>query len=102
MDEIILLLAHIDGELDDAHAYATLALEYKARDPATADLFARLSEEEMVHMRSLQTSVERLLEGLRRQKGEIPADVAAVYQHLHRKNIARAEQVGVLQSMYSK
>ena len=53
-------------------------------------------------MRSLHKAVERLIESHRRQKGEPPAAMLAVYQHLHQKAIAKAEQVGVLQSMYSK
>lgn len=102
MKEISLLMDRIDDELEGAHAYAALALEYKTQDPAVADLFSRLSDEEMGHMRSLHKAVERLIEGYRRQKGEPPAAMLAVYQHLHKKAIARAEQVGVLQSMYSK
>lgn len=102
MKEISLLMERIDDELEDAHAYAALALEYKTQDPAAADLFSKLSDEEMGHMRSLHKAVERLIEGYRRQKGESPAAMLAVYQHLHKKAIAKAEQVGVLQSMYSK
>lgn len=102
MKEISLLMERIDDELEDAHTYAALALEYRTQDPAAADLFSKLSDEEMGHMRGLHKAVERLIEGYRRQKGEPPAAMLAVYQHLHKKAIARAEQVGVLQSMYSK
>lgn len=102
MKEICLLMERIDDELEDAHTYATLALEYRTQDQTTAELFVKLADEEMGHMRSLHKAVERLIEGYRRQKGEPPAAMLAVYQHLHKKAIAKAEQVGVLQSMYSK
>ena len=43
MKKIKLLMEHIDDEIHDAHTYAELALEYKATDPETADLFCKLS-----------------------------------------------------------
>lgn len=102
MTEIKQLMEHIEEELEDAHAYAALALEYKAKDPTTADLYHKLSEEEMDHMRRLHKAVERLIEAYRRQKGEPPAAMMAVYDHLHKRAIGKAEKVGVLQAMYSK
>ena len=47
MKEIKLLMKHIEDELEDAHTYAELAVEYKHDDPELADLFYRLSGEEM-------------------------------------------------------
>ena len=49
MKEIKLLMKHIEDELEDAHTYAELAVEYKHDDPELADLFYRLSGEEMNH-----------------------------------------------------
>ena len=43
MKEIKLLMEHIEDELEDAHTYAELAVEYKHDDPELADLFYRLS-----------------------------------------------------------
>lgn len=102
MKEIKLLMEHIEEELEDAHTYATLALEYKTTDNSTADLFYKLSEEEMDHMRRLHKAVERLIESYRRQKGEPPAAMMAVYDHLHKRAIAQAEKVGVLQALFNK
>lgn len=59
-------------------------------------------EEEMDHMRRLHKAVERLIESYRRQKGEPPAAMMAVYDHLHQRYIAKAEKVGVLQALYNK
>lgn len=102
MTEIRQLMDHIEAEIEDAHAYATLALEYRDADKATADLYYDLSTEEMSHMRSLHKAVERLIESYRRQKGDPPAAMLAVYQHLHARFIKKSEQVGVLQGMYQK
>lgn len=102
MKEIKLLMEHVEEELEDAHTYAALAMEYKSQDPTTAELFHKLSEEEMDHMRRLHKAVERLIESYRRQKGEPPAAMMAVYEHLHKRYIAQAEKVGVLQTLYNK
>ena len=73
MKEIKLLMEHIEDEPEDAHTYAELAVEYKHDDPELADLFYRLSGEEMNHMNAL-----------------------------HKRDIERAENVGVVQGMYKK
>ena len=95
-----LLMDHIDDELDDACTYAKLALEYKSTDPEMANLFYKLSGEEMSHMNALHDSVVSHIEAYKRSNGEAPAAMRAVYEHLHKRHIDRAEQVGVLQNMY--
>lgn len=102
MKEIKLLMEHIEDELDDAHTYAELALEYKEADPETAELFYKLSGEEMTHMNALHKAVVRRIEEYRRQKGEPPEAMMAVYEYLHKRDIERAENVGVLQGMYKR
>lgn len=53
-------------------------------------------------MHMLHRNVIRLIEEVRREKGEPPADMMAVYEYLHRCAIRNAETVGVLQGMYRK
>lgn len=102
MKEIKMLMEHIEDELEDAHTYAELALEYKESDPETAELFYKLSGEEMTHMNALHKAVVRRIEEYRRQKGEPPEAMMAVYEYLHKRDIERAENVGVLQGMYKR
>ena len=102
MKEIKLLMEHIEDELKDAHTYAELALEYKEADPETAELFYKLSGEEMTHMNALHKAVVRRIEEYRRQKGEPPEAMMAVYEYLHKRDIEKAENVGVLQGMYKR
>lgn len=102
MKEIKLLMEHIEEELEDAYTYARLSVEYKPTDSGTSELFYKLSEEEMDHMRRLHKATERLIEGYRRQKGEPPEAMMAVYNHLHQRATCKAERVGVLQNMYNK
>ena len=102
MKEIKLLMEHIDDELKDAHTYAELAVEYKSADPELAQIFYKLSCEEMNHMNTLHKAVVSHIEEHRRKKGEPPADMMAVYEFLHKRDIEKAEKVGVLQGMYNK
>ena len=100
MRVIKMLMEHIEDELKDAHTYAKLALEYKSSDLELSDLFYRLSGEEMNHMNSLHKAVVAHIEDYRKKKGEPPESMMAVYEYLHKRDIERAEEVGVLQSMY--
>ena len=102
MKEIKLLMEHIEDELEDAHTYAELAMEYKHDDPELADLFYRLSGEEMNHMNSLHKAVVSRIEEYRKQKGEPPAEMMAIYNYLHQREIEKAEKVGVLQNIYKR
>lgn len=100
MKVIKMLMEHIEDELEDAHTYAELALEYKSPDLELSDLFYRLSGEEMNHMNSLHKAVVAHIDDYRKKKGEPPEAMMAVYEYLHKRDIERAEEVGVLQAMY--
>ena len=102
MKEIKLLMEHIEDELEDAHTYAELALEYKEADPETAELFYKLSGEEMNHMNALHKASVSHIEEYRKQKGEPPEAMMAVYEYLHKRDVERAEKIGVLQNMYKR
>lgn len=102
MREIELLMHHVEDELKDAHTYARMALEYKTTDPETAELFYRLSGEEMNHMNALHKDVVRRIDDYRRKNGEPSEAMTAVYEYLHKKMIGQAEEVGVLQAMFKK
>lgn len=102
MTEIKLLMEHIGDELQDANVYAKLALEYKGTDPEMANLFYKLSGEEMTHMELLHKSVVAHIEKYKAAKGEPPEGMLALYEYLHGKYIEKAEQVANLQGMYRK
>jgi Mn-containing catalase len=102
MKEIKLLSDHIEDELEDAEDYATLANEYKMSEPDMAALFYKLSGEEMGHMEMLHKKVVELIEKYRREHGAPPVAMQAVYDHLHKRFIAKAEKVTNLQNMFRK
>lgn len=96
------LQKQIEEEIDDATKYAQKAVEYKSLYPETAELYFKLSGEEQNHMNALHKEVVRLIENYRREKGEPPAHMMAIYNHLHQREIEKAEKVGVLQAMYKR
>lgn len=90
----------ISEEINDAKRYAQMALENREAHPALSDLLYTLSTEEMGHMARLHTAVADIIEQYRKEKGEPPAAMLAVYNYLHKKQIEQAAEVKNLQAMY--
>ena len=99
--EIIRKLAEmISEEIEDAEKYITCALNKKEESPALADTFYKLSLEEMNHMSMLHEQVMRIIDIYRRDKGDPPPAMMAVYEYLHGKHIEAAASVRAKQAMY--
>lgn len=96
------LMHHIKDEVKDARCYIQDAMEARATDPETADLYYRLSGEELNHMTVLHKDVVRLIENYRKEKGEVPEPMMILYKYLHGEAMEEAEKVGILQAMYKK
>ena len=91
---------HILEEIEDAETYIKEALKIRSEYPEVAELFNMLSAEEMKHMQMLHNMVEKVIEAYRKEHGEPPANMQAVYDYLHEKAIEEAKEVKVLQQMY--
>lgn len=102
MTEIKLLSERIEDELEDARTYIKLALEYKETGPEMAQLFYKLSGEEMGHMDALHKSVVAHIENFKRAKGEPPAGMKALYDFTHAREVEKAEKIVALQNMYKR
>ena len=102
MKEIKLLSNHIEDELEDAETYARLAMEYRESDPEMSALFYKLSNDEMTHMDLLHKSVVNHILDYKREHGEPPAAMQAVYDHLHKRFMDKAMKITTLQSRYKK
>lgn len=102
MKIIEILSQHIEDELDDACTYIKLALEYKDTEPEAANLFYKLSGEEMEHMEALHKRVVACIEKYKQSKGEPPAGMLALYDFLHKREIDKAEAISGLQARYKK
>lgn len=102
MEDIKCLMRHLKDEVKDAKCYIKDALAVKATNPETADLYYRLSGEELTHMNALHKDVVRLMEDYRREKGDVPESMMVLYQYLHGEAMEEVERVSVLREMYKK
>lgn len=102
MKTIKMLSEMIEEELEGAEEYIRHALMLKERDASLAKTFFEISQQEMEHVNKLHTEVARLIEAYRKEHGEPPAAMLAVYDYLHEKHINKANEVKMLQEQYRK
>ena len=81
-------------------SYAELAIENRESYPDLAQTLYELSEEEMGHMSRLHTAVAGIIEQYRKEKGEPPAAMLAVYEYLHKKQIEKAAEAKAMQELF--
>ena len=94
------LANEIEEELEDAEKYAMDAVFYKEENPMLAKTYWDMSNEEMRHADMLHEEVVGLIEKHRREHGEPPAPMQAVYDFLHKRNIEWAAEIKNIQSQY--
>ena len=90
----------INEELHDSKKYIKCALKYKEDNRDLAELYYWLSQEEMGHANKLHKQVVAEIEAYRKKEGEPPAEMLAVYNYLHDKEIEKAKDIKLLWEMY--
>ena len=96
------LSEYIEEELCDAKKYIEKALKCKEKRPQLSQTFYTLSVEEMKHMQMLHNEVTKIIEDYRKEEGEPPVAMMAVYDYLHEKFIEESKEIKVLQMMYTE
>lgn len=90
----------IEDELSGAKRYAEKALNMKESDPTLARVFYEISLQEMNHVNLLHGEVTKMIEQHRREKGEPPVAMLAVYEYLHEQHIGKANRIKMYQAQY--
>ena len=83
----------IEEELDGAEEYAKMALMHKTDNPNLAKTFYDIATEEMRHVDMLHGEVVRSIEAHKREHGEPPALMKAMYDYMHERQIEEAKEV---------
>lgn len=96
------LSEHIEDEIKDAACYAKMALKCKAEYPSLAETFYSLSIDETGHMNALHEEVVKLINTYKKDHGEPPAAMLAVYNYLHKRQIEQAKEAKIYQTMYEE
>lgn len=90
----------IKEEISDAEKYARCALNHKESDKTLAEIFYTLANEELKHMEMLHEQVVRIIAQYRKDKGDPPPVMQAIYDWTHQEQIEHTAEVRNLLSMY--
>ena len=102
MELIKKLFEMIEEEIEGAEEYAKCALKYKESNQELAQTFYTMSAEEMQHVDKLHKQVVRIIEMYRKEHGDPPAAMQAVYDYVHERQIERANKVTMMQAQFKR
>lgn len=101
--ELIKKLAEmIEEELEGAEEYAKCALKHRESNPELAQTFYTMSSEEMQHVDRLHKQVVRIIDMYRREHGDPPAAMQAIYDYVHERQIEHANKVIMMHTQFKK
>ena len=100
MKLIAKLVDRIGDEIDDAKLYAIMATEIKESHPGLAHVLYTISGQEDAHQAALHAEVVKIIEQYRKEHGEPPAAMMAVYEYEHRKMIEKMAEARRYQDIY--
>ena len=96
------IVDRIDEEIHDCKEYAKLAAEVKHDWPALSHVLYTISTQEDGHQAMLHEQVVKLIEQYRREHGDPPAAMMAVYEHHHRKSVEKMAEARRYQEIYKE
>lgn len=90
----------IEEEIHDVKKYAKMATEVKDEYPMLAQVFYTLSTQEDSHQAALHAEVVKIIENYKKEHGDPPASMMAVYDYLHKKHIEKMAEARRYQEAY--
>lgn len=102
MKDIRELVERMKEELEDSQTYADLAIEHKGENNGLSALYLELATQETKHMEMLHDKAVELITAHRREHGEPPAAMLAVWDYEHKKIIHKATEVRTMLEMIKK
>lgn len=94
------LADYIEDELEGAEDYIKAAVLHKDDNPQLAKVLYEISMQEMRHVDMLHGEVVRMIEQYRREKGEPPAAMLAIWEYQHEKHIEHANKIKTYQEQF--
>ena len=91
---------YIEDEIQDIKKYAKMATEVKNDYPTLAQVLFNISAQEDGHQAAIHNEVVKIIEEHRRNHGEPPAPMMAVYDYLHKKSIDKLAEARMYQEVY--
>lgn len=92
----------IEDNIEEAEKYIKCAMEHKTEYPDLSRVLANISDNAMSNVTSLHNIVVQIIEQYRKENGEPPAPMMAVYDYLHKRHIDNASAVRAMQAMYKE
>ena len=90
----------IEDEIHDIKKYAKMAAAVKAEHPALAQALYTISTQEDHHQAVLHEEVVRIIGEYRKEHGDPPAAMQAVYDYLHQRHIEKLADARHYQEVY--
>ena len=88
-------------EIRDAEKYIRKAIAYKDENPERAEVYRRLSEEELGHMEALHGEIVREIKAWQEETGQTPPpEMQAKYDLLHEIITDDAKRVRMMIQMF--
>lgn len=102
MQVIKCLSENIECTLDAAEENIKKAVKYKDEFPVAAKAFYTQSTLLMDSIKGQHDAVVTLIEAYRKEKGEPPAPMMAIYNYMHERQMTQAAAIKTLQDMFNK
>ena len=94
------LTEKIEDEIHDIEEYSKMALELKEEHPGLAHTLHTIATQEDGHQAMLHNEVVKLIQEYRKEHGEPPAAMLAVYDYLHKRHIEKLAEARRYMDMY--